>query len=109
MKKLMLASLAAALLLAGCKSSDVDVSGLNTAELAYVEWYENMQMDLRENPDYKKLPFKTAKQRDQFNALLRDAYRGKIDRWEFIDRVSTAFPGYEQTVELIAEHLPGQS
>jgi hypothetical protein len=56
---------------------------------------------------YNRIPLDTSERTNEFMQWLHDAYRQKISKPEFVQRVESHYPGHRYETNFIAQRLPG--
>jgi hypothetical protein len=61
---------------------------------------------VKADPQYKRIPLDTSEQTNEFMQWLHDAYRRKISKSEFVQRIGSRYPGHQYEANFISQRLP---
>jgi len=95
-------------LVQGCVSNQPEDPRVVAAEVdkPFTDWTNRLLEQVQANPNYRRLPIDTKAQQDQFLVWLHDAYRHRITKQEFANRVNGEYPGHQNETAFIVSKLP---
>jgi hypothetical protein len=99
-------SLGAALAIQGCASSVDPRMQAAVDDKSFDAWFTGLVDQIKADPQYKRIPLDTSEQRNEFMQWLHDAYRRKISKPEFVQRVDSRYPGHQHETTFIVQRLP---
>lgn len=73
---------------------------------SFQDWFDQLIGQIKANPQYKRIPIETEAQQNEFLALLHDAYRHRISKQEFAQRVNSQYPNHQSETSFIVSKLP---
>ena len=87
------------------RAATKDAKDPETAQ-AFEKWFNQTIEDVKNNPNYKRIPLDTQQQQEWFLSELFMAWDKKITKEEFTAKVLKKYPGYENSVKFITDRLP---
>lgn len=87
------------------RAATKDAKNPETAK-AFEKWFNQTIEDVKNNPNYKRIPLDTKNQQEWFLSELFMAWDKKISKEEFTEKVLQKYPGYEDSVKFITDKLP---
>lgn len=72
----------------------------------YAKYSEQVLAKIEKKADYKRLPFESFDQAEQYISLEYKAFKKIISKEEFIKQLKKLYPDYDETILFLADQLP---
>lgn len=90
----------------GCTTAQDPGVSAAVEDKQFYSWFNNLTDQIKADPKYKRIPIDTKAQSNEFLVWLHDAYRKKITKHEFTQRVNSTYPNHEYETSFIVSRLP---
>lgn len=99
------AALAVACTLAAGATAAVHVPDPALQDDAFVTCYFQLVDAASSDRNFVRIPIHSVSEGQQLVGWIHEAYRGEIDKAEFIDRVTARYPGHRYEAQFIADRM----
>jgi len=93
-------------LLQGCASTADPRLSAAVDDKPFYAWFNNLTSQVQADSKYKRIPLDTPEQSSEFMGWLHDAYRHRITKQEFAERVRNRYPNHEYETSFIMSRMP---
>lgn len=90
----------------GCATNQAPRIAAAVEDKPFQDWLDQLISQIKGSPHYKRIPIDTAEQQNEFLVLLHDAYRHRISKQDFAQRVNNQYPDHQSETSLIVSRLP---